>query len=192
MINQQNIRSAYNNNFANAITAGDPRLQVKQMDRGGMSRGAAQYSAAGMQGAAKMAEGIANAYSQKQQAQDYNTAAAQQTYQQDATQQQALGALAQALDAPPHQQQLPLGTAGPRGERGRLRRLFAVGSITGWAKRMQCAALTKPHQLATPRATLHPTTHGRQLHVRGPRKRRVRAHSRVAQRVAAARTAHMG
>jgi len=95
LINQQNIRSAYNNNFANAIVSGDPRMQVKQMDRGGMSRGAGQYSAAGMQGAAKMAEGIANAYGQKQQAQDYNTAAGQQNYQQDATQQQALGALAQ-------------------------------------------------------------------------------------------------
>jgi len=81
--------------MANAITAGDPRIQVKQMDRGGMSRGAGQYSAAGMQGAAKMAAGIASAYGQKQQAQDYNTAATQQTGQMDATQQQALGALAQ-------------------------------------------------------------------------------------------------
>jgi hypothetical protein len=95
MIDPQNIRSAYNNNYANAITAGDPRIQVKQMDRGGISRGAGQYSAAGMQGAAKMAEGIADAYTQKQQAQDYNAAAGQQNYQQDANQQQALGALAQ-------------------------------------------------------------------------------------------------
>jgi hypothetical protein len=95
MINPQNIRAAYNNSMANAITSGDPRIQVKQMDRGGMSRGAAQYSAAGAQGAAKMAEGIADAYSQKQQAQDYNTATSMQANQQDASQQQALGALAQ-------------------------------------------------------------------------------------------------
>ena len=95
MINQQNINSNFNNEYANAIASGDPRLQMKQMDRGGISRGAGQMSAAGMQGAAKMADGIAEAYSTKQTAQDYNNAYTMQNQQSDATQQQALQGLLQ-------------------------------------------------------------------------------------------------
>jgi hypothetical protein len=95
MIDQQKINSNFNNDYANAIALGDPRLQVKQMDRGGISRGAGQMSAAGMQGAQKMADGIAQAYSTKQQAQDYNNTYAMQNQQSDATQQQALQGLLQ-------------------------------------------------------------------------------------------------
>ena len=95
MINQQKINSNFNNEYANAIASGDPRLQMKQMDRGGISRGAGQMSAAGMQGAAKMADGIAEAYSTKQTAQDYNNAYTMQNQQSDATQQQALQGLLQ-------------------------------------------------------------------------------------------------
>jgi hypothetical protein len=95
LINQQKINSNFNNEYANAIALGDPRLQVKQMDRGGMSRGAGQMSAAGMQGAAKMADGIAQAYSNRQQSQDYNNSYAMQNQQSDATQQQALQGLLQ-------------------------------------------------------------------------------------------------
>jgi len=95
LIPQQKINANFNNEYANAISLGDPRLQVKQMDRGGMSRGAGQMSNAGMQGAAKMADGIAQAYGNKQTAQDYNNAYSLQNQQSDASQQQALQGLLQ-------------------------------------------------------------------------------------------------
>lgn len=95
MIDQRKINANFNNNYAQAIAMGDPRQQVKQMDRGGISRGAGQMSAAGMQGAQKMADGIAQAYSTKQTAQDYNNAFAMQNQQSDATQQLALQGLLQ-------------------------------------------------------------------------------------------------
>jgi hypothetical protein len=95
MIDQKKINSNFNNDYANAIALGDPRLQMKQMDRGGISRGAGQVSAAGMQGAQKMADGIAQAYSTKQQVEDYNNAYAMQNQQSDATQQLALQGLIQ-------------------------------------------------------------------------------------------------
>jgi hypothetical protein len=95
MISQQKINSKFNNDYAQAIAMGDPRLQLKKMDRGGMSRGAGQMSAAGMQGAAEMAEGIAQAYSAKQQTGDYNNALSMQNQQSDATQQLALQGLLQ-------------------------------------------------------------------------------------------------
>jgi hypothetical protein len=93
VISPTSIHSAFNNDYANALALGDPRLQLKQMDRGGVSRGAGQMSAAGMQGAAKMAQGIADAYSTRQQAQDYNQAFGMQDYQANAQQNQALSAL---------------------------------------------------------------------------------------------------
>lgn len=95
MISQPKINANFNNDYANAIAMGDPRLQMKQMDRGGMSRGAGQLSNAGMQGAQKIADGIAQAYSTKQQAQDYNNAYTLQNQQADDTQQQALQGLLQ-------------------------------------------------------------------------------------------------
>jgi hypothetical protein len=95
MIPQSKIQANYNNDQATALALGDPRLQMKQMDRGGMSRGAGQLSHAGMQGAAKLAEGIAAAYSNRQSAQDYNNSFAIQNQQSDATQQQALQGLVQ-------------------------------------------------------------------------------------------------
>jgi hypothetical protein len=95
MIPQSKIQANFNNDFASAISQGDPRLQMKQMDRGGMSRGAGQMSNAGMQGAQKMADGIAQAYSNRQTAQDYNNAFSMQNQQSDATQQQALQGLLQ-------------------------------------------------------------------------------------------------
>ena len=93
MIPQNKINASFNNDYASAIAMGDPRLQVKQMDRGGMSRGAGQMSNAGIQGAAKMADGIAQAYSTRQTAQDYNNAYSMQNQQADASQQQAIQSL---------------------------------------------------------------------------------------------------
>jgi hypothetical protein len=95
MLPPQKIRSAFNNQYADAIAQGDPRLQMKTMDRGGQSRGAGQQSHAGIMGAQKMAAGIADAYSQRQSAQDYNNAFTVQDAQADASQQQSIGALLQ-------------------------------------------------------------------------------------------------
>lgn len=53
---------AFNNAMANALASGDPRYQMKQYDRAGFSRGAAQANQAGIKGAQDMAEGISNAY----------------------------------------------------------------------------------------------------------------------------------
>jgi hypothetical protein len=93
LIPQQRVNAAFNNDYANAISLGDPRLTMKQLDRGGMSRGAGQVSNAGMQGAQKMAQGIAEAYGAKQKAQDYNNAYAMQNQQADAEQQQSIQSL---------------------------------------------------------------------------------------------------
>jgi len=95
VIPQQNVRANFNNDYASAIAQGDPRLQMKQLDRSGMSRGAGQMANAGMQGAAKMAEGIANAYGNRQQSEDYNNAFSMQNRQADASQQLALQGLLQ-------------------------------------------------------------------------------------------------
>jgi hypothetical protein len=95
MIPQSKIQAGFNNDYASAVAMGDPRMQMKQMDRGGISRGAGQASNAGMQGARQMADGIAQAYSNRQQAQDYNNAFTMQNQQSDATQQLALQGLLQ-------------------------------------------------------------------------------------------------
>ena len=95
MIPQSKIQANFNNDYAQAMAMGDPRLQMKQMDRGGMSRGAGQMNAAGMQGAKQIADGIAQAYGNRQQAQDYNTSAAMQSQQNNSMQQLALQGLLQ-------------------------------------------------------------------------------------------------
>jgi hypothetical protein len=95
MLAPQKIRSAFNNQYADAVSQGDPRLQMKTMDRAGQSRGSGQQSHAGILAAQKMASGIADAYSQRQSAQDYNTAYSVQDNQADASQQQSIGALLQ-------------------------------------------------------------------------------------------------
>jgi hypothetical protein len=95
MIPQDKIRASFNNDYSSAVQAGDPRFQMKTLDRGGLSRGAGQQSQAGVQGAQKMAEGIARAYGARQDSQDYNTAASMQNQQADSTQQLALQGLLQ-------------------------------------------------------------------------------------------------
>lgn len=61
----QTTQAVFNNNYANAMAAGDPRFNVKQYDRGGISRGGSQWGQAGIDGSRKLADGIAEAYSQK-------------------------------------------------------------------------------------------------------------------------------
>lgn len=66
---------AFNNAVAAALAAGDPRYQMKQFDRAGFSRGAAQANQAGIQGAQQMAEGLADAYRQSIDDSQYNALA---------------------------------------------------------------------------------------------------------------------
>lgn len=95
MIAPQTIRSVFNNDYASAVSSGDPRQQMKQYDRGGLSRGAGQSAMAATQGAQRMAEGIAQAYSNRQASEDFNNATSMQNAQQDQSQQMALSGLLQ-------------------------------------------------------------------------------------------------
>jgi hypothetical protein len=94
-IPDQSRRSVFSNNYAKALASGDPRFNVKQYDRGGVSRGGGQWQQAGVDAAQKMANGIADAYSQDTQTAAYNAnnqLAGQQAQEQYALQ---LGALQQ-------------------------------------------------------------------------------------------------
>jgi hypothetical protein len=71
-ITQNNSNAQFNNAYANALAAGDPRYTVKDYDRGGISRGGAQQNQAGIDAAANLADGIAQAYAQNQQNAQYN------------------------------------------------------------------------------------------------------------------------
>jgi hypothetical protein len=62
----------FNNAMAQAYAAGDPRYQMKRLDRAGISRGAAQRNQAGIAGAQEMADGMAAAYTQSLDDQAYN------------------------------------------------------------------------------------------------------------------------
>jgi len=55
----------FNTQIAKAQAAGDTRFQQKQLDRAGMSRGAAQKQEAESRGGAALADGVAQAYMQK-------------------------------------------------------------------------------------------------------------------------------
>ena len=96
-------KAALNNNLAQAYAQGDPRAAMKQYDRGGMSRGAGQMAQAGSDAAQRMAQGVADAYSQDTQVGAANAAnefTNQQAQQQFALQQAALqqqDAYAQAM-----------------------------------------------------------------------------------------------
>lgn len=83
---------------ANAYAAADPRHNVKEFDRPGMSRGKGAYSQAGIRAGQGFIQGLADAYSQ--QMQDSNTLAGQQL-ENNAAQEQyanALGGLATQAD----------------------------------------------------------------------------------------------
>lgn len=60
-------RAFLNNQLANAYASGDPRYNMKQYDRPGLSRGAGQMSQAGVDASRSLAEGIAGAYSSSNQ-----------------------------------------------------------------------------------------------------------------------------
>ncbi len=71
-ITPQNRNAQFNNAYAAALAAGDPRYTVKNYDRGGLSRGASQWNQAGVDAAASLADGIAKAYAADQGTAQYN------------------------------------------------------------------------------------------------------------------------
>lgn len=81
--------------MANALAMGDPRMNAKQYDRPGFSRGKAQWNQAGIDGAQKMADGIAEAYNSQLQSQQQRSTANLQSQQQQEQYAQQLGALQQ-------------------------------------------------------------------------------------------------
>lgn len=83
------------NRQAAAIASGDPRYQMKKLDRAGLSRGAAQKNQAGIAGAQEMAAGIADAYGQQLQDSQYTGKAQMQQDVSRENQSLALGALQQ-------------------------------------------------------------------------------------------------
>jgi hypothetical protein len=87
--------AAFNNAYASAVAAGDPRFNAKPYDKPGLSRGGAQWNQAGIDGANKMAEGIAAAYSQDLQTGKANSDAALQSQRDERTNSLALAALQQ-------------------------------------------------------------------------------------------------
>lgn len=91
----QTTQAVFNNNYANAMASGDPRYAVKQYDRGGISRGGAQWGQAGIDASQKLAEGIANAYSQRASDATANATTQLQGEQQQQAYAQQLGALQQ-------------------------------------------------------------------------------------------------
>lgn len=94
-LSQQQMRAQMNNQYARALAAGDPRYQMKKLDRPGMSRGAAQRNQAGINASNEMSEGIAEAYSRDLQNRQYNANVALQSQAARESQAQALGALQQ-------------------------------------------------------------------------------------------------
>lgn len=89
------IQSRFNNQLAVAMAMGDPRMNAKQYDRPGFSRGAAQWNQAGIDSAQKLAQGVADAYSENIQNQAYNANVALQGQQGQEQYAQALGGLQQ-------------------------------------------------------------------------------------------------
>lgn len=55
------------NRLAKAHASADPRFNVKQIDRAGVSRGRGAYAQAGIQAANNLASGLADAYGQQLQ-----------------------------------------------------------------------------------------------------------------------------
>jgi len=92
---RQQMQAQFNNQMAQAMAAGDPRLAAKQYDRPGFSRGAGQMNQAGIDAAKGLAAGIAQAYSGNLQNQNYNALSGLQANQSQEAQAQALGALQQ-------------------------------------------------------------------------------------------------
>lgn len=90
---QRQMGAAFNNEIARAYAMGDPRANLKELDRAGLSRGRAQMNQAGINAADKMADAIAQAYSNNLQNSAYNANVGLQGQQAQESFSQALGGL---------------------------------------------------------------------------------------------------
>lgn len=91
----QQQSAAFNQRMAQALAIGDPRFQVKNLDRGGLSRGGAQRNQAGINAANAMADGIASAYQGAMDDQSYNANMLLENQRLQEQQAQALAGLQQ-------------------------------------------------------------------------------------------------
>ena len=66
------LGAQFNNDYAAAVSAGDPRYQMKALDRAGMSRGGAQMNHSGIKASQEVADGIARAYQNNLSGQQFN------------------------------------------------------------------------------------------------------------------------
>jgi hypothetical protein len=87
--------ASFNNDMAFALAAGDPRYQMKQLDRAGFSRGGAQRNQAGIRGAQDMVDGVAGAYQNAMQSANTDAMNALQWGTSQEQYAQALGSLQQ-------------------------------------------------------------------------------------------------
>lgn len=92
------IDAALQAQLAQALASGDPRMAVKQYDRGGLSRGRAQWNQAGIDSAQNVVSGIADAYSNQIKNQAYDSNLQLQGQQDQEQTAQALGGLQQQSD----------------------------------------------------------------------------------------------
>lgn len=94
-LSAQAMQAQMNNQMAQAYAMGDPRFSLKQYDRPGFSRGAAQMNQAGIDAAKNIAEGVAQAYSGNLANQQANALTGLQGSLAQEQNAQALGALNQ-------------------------------------------------------------------------------------------------
>lgn len=94
-LTQEQLQKDLNSRYSRALAMGDPRFNMKQLDRGGLSRGAAQRNQAGIDAAQNVANGVAEAYSNDLQNRMYNSNILLQGQSALENQAQALGGLQQ-------------------------------------------------------------------------------------------------
>lgn len=94
-LTQEQLQKDLNSRYSRALAMGDPRFNMKQLDRGGLSRGAAQRNQAGIDAAQNVANGVAEAYGNDLQNRMYNSNILLQGQSALENQAQALGGLQQ-------------------------------------------------------------------------------------------------
>lgn len=88
----QHMQAQFGNQYAQAMANADPRYQLKQLDRPGFSRGEGQMYQAGINASKALADGIADAYSQQLNNQQFNANTQLQSQSQQEQQSQQLAA----------------------------------------------------------------------------------------------------
>ena len=94
-LTQDQLQKDLNSRYSRALSMGDPRFNMKQLDRGGLSRGAAQRNQAGIDAAQNVANGVAEAYGNDLTNRMYNSNLLLQGQAAQEGQARALGGLQQ-------------------------------------------------------------------------------------------------